>query len=209
MHVRARRSSTRRERAPPAAAAARFPRIPCGGQAWWRKGIRREAAALVLPPRAHPLALARLHAHTPFPPAVAAPPTLRAAAGVAARGMMMVSTPADTHMILSATGPDRAGIVFDLARLVLDNNGDIQESRMMRMGSDFTLMMRIAAPKSDAEQIAKKLDKVSGMTIITHPVTAKEATRAVPKPVFRAHFSGGLCLGLGWGGWVGWAGGEG
>lgn len=35
----------------------------------------------------------------------------------------------------------RAGIVFDIAKLVLDNNGDIQESRMMRMGCDFTLMM--------------------------------------------------------------------
>jgi glycine cleavage system regulatory protein len=34
-----------------------------------------------------------------------------------------------------------AGIVFDIAKLILDNNGDIQESRMMRMGCDFTLMM--------------------------------------------------------------------
>ena len=37
--------------------------------------------------------------------------------------------------------PFPTGIVFDIAKLILDNNGDIQESRMMRMGCDFTLMM--------------------------------------------------------------------
>lgn len=37
--------------------------------------------------------------------------------------------------------PYATGIVFDIAKLILDNNGDIQESRMMRMGCDFTLMM--------------------------------------------------------------------
>ena len=60
---------------------------------------------------------------------------------LARAGMMTVSrasTPADSHFILTATGPDRAGIVFDIAKLVLDNNGDIQESRMMRMGCDFS-----------------------------------------------------------------------
>jgi len=29
-----------------------------------------------------------------------------------------------------------------------DNCGDINESRMMRMGGDFTVMMRVAAPKT-------------------------------------------------------------
>lgn len=70
-----------------------------------------------------------------------------------------------------------------------DNNGDIQESRMMRMGCDFSLMMRVAAPKPDAETITKKLSKVGGMSVITHPVTAERANQIVPKPVFKANFS--------------------
>lgn len=59
------------------------------------------------------------------------PPVLRAAGLVGARA---ISTPADSHFIMSATGPDRAGIVFDLSKLILDNGGDIQQSAMMRMG---------------------------------------------------------------------------
>jgi glycine cleavage system transcriptional repressor len=111
---------------------------------------------------------------------------------LARAGMMTVSrasTPADSHFILTATGPDRAGIVFDIAKLVLDNNGDIQESRMMRMGCDFSLMMRVAAPKPDADQITQKLSKVGGMSVITHPVTAERANQIVPKPVWKANFS--------------------
>ena len=46
--------------------------------------------------------------------------------------------------------PFYAGIVFYIAKLVLDNNGDIQESRMMRMGCDFTLMMVRFFAQSDS-----------------------------------------------------------
>jgi glycine cleavage system transcriptional repressor len=111
---------------------------------------------------------------------------------LARAGMVSVSrasTPADSHFILTATGPDRAGIVFDIAKLVLDNNGDIQESRMMRMGCDFSLMMRVAAPKPDADQITQKLGKVGGMSVITHPVTAERANQVVPKPAWKANFN--------------------
>ncbi len=114
-------------------------------------------------------------------------PTLRTAGWTLARAG--ISTPADSHFILTATGPDRAGIVFDIAKCVLDNGGDIQESRMMRMGCDFSLMMRVAAPKPDADQITQKLTKVGGMSVVTHPVSAERSNQVVPPAVFKADFS--------------------
>jgi glycine cleavage system regulatory protein len=32
--------------------------------------------------------------------------------------------------------------VSELAKVIMENGGDIAESRMMRMGGDFTIMMR-------------------------------------------------------------------
>ncbi len=63
----------------------------------------------------------------------------------------------------------------DIAKLVLDNNKDITESRMMRMGCDFSLMVRVATPKPDADQITQKLSIIGGMSVITQPLTAARA----------------------------------
>jgi len=82
-----------------------------------------------------------------------------------------ITTDADQHFILTATGPDRVGIVSDIAKIVLDNQGDIAESRMVRMGGDFTAMMRACATKAQVETITDKLYTLQSVHCLVHYVS--------------------------------------
>ena len=39
------------------------------------------------------------------------------------------------HIIIKGIGPDEAGIVARISGIVTSNNGNIEESRMIRLGS--------------------------------------------------------------------------
>ena len=43
--------------------------------------------------------------------------------------------------ILSAIGRDRPGLVSELARLVLDSDANLEDSRMTILGSDFAVIL--------------------------------------------------------------------
>jgi len=96
-----------------------------------------------------------------------------------------VTTDADQHFILTATGPDRVGIVSDIAKIVLDHDGDIAESRMVRMGGDFTAMMRACATKSSVETITKKLYNLQSVHCLVHYVSNRDF-QTDTKPVWEA-----------------------
>ena len=47
------------------------------------------------------------------------------------------------HLIIKGIGPDRPGIVSNISKFVTSNNGNIEESRMIRLGSEFSIIMLI------------------------------------------------------------------
>lgn len=47
-------------------------------------------------------------------------------------------------MVISAVGPDRPGVVHDLSRIVLDCGGNIVESRMTALGSEFAMLLLVS-----------------------------------------------------------------
>ena len=96
-----------------------------------------------------------------------------------------ITTDADQHFILTATGPDRVGIVADIAKIVLDHDGDIAESRMVRMGGDFTAMMRACATKSSVETITNKLYSLQSVHCLVHYVSSHDF-QTDTKPVWEA-----------------------
>ena len=49
--------------------------------------------------------------------------------------------PKQKHIIISALGPDRPGIVSELSKIITNSNANISESRMIRLGGDFTMMI--------------------------------------------------------------------
>ena len=52
------------------------------------------------------------------------------------------------HIIIKGIGPDKPGIVSRISGMVTSNNGNIEESRMIRLGSEFSIIMMIAIPEN-------------------------------------------------------------
>ena len=49
------------------------------------------------------------------------------------------------HIIIKGIGPDKPGIVANISGFVTSNNGNIEESRMIRLGSEFSIITAAAA----------------------------------------------------------------
>ena len=72
------------------------------------------------------------------------------------------------NYVLTLTGPDRIGIVEEVTRLVLDRGGNVETSRMARLGGEFAVLMLVAIPEAkgeglggDFQDLASKGYKVS------------------------------------------------
>lgn len=47
------------------------------------------------------------------------------------------------QLVVTASGPDRPGIVARLSKRVLDCGGNVEESRMARLAGEFSILMLI------------------------------------------------------------------
>ncbi len=55
------------------------------------------------------------------------------------------------NIVLTLTGSDRVGIVEEITQLLLDLGGNVETSRMARLGGEFAILMLVSMP---AEQLA-------------------------------------------------------
>jgi len=90
--------------------------------------------------------------------------------------------------LLSAIGRDRPGLVADLARLVLECDCNLEDSRMTILGSDFAVMLLCSAAGAEAGDRlavgAKRLERDHGLTILLRHL--EDGPRpAVPAPGHR------------------------
>ena len=60
-----------------------------------------------------------------------------------------------TNIVFTLTGTDRIGIVEGITKLLLDLGGNVETSRMSRLGGEFAVLMLVSLP---AGQLAN-LDK--------------------------------------------------
>ncbi len=65
---------------------------------------------------------------------------------------------ADKQLAITIIGPDRAGLVRDLSKIVTDAAGNIQESRMIALGSEFAILMLVSGNWHSVAKIREKLD---------------------------------------------------
>ncbi len=50
--------------------------------------------------------------------------------------------------VLTVTGPDRIGIVERVTGLLFDHGGNVENSRMARLGGEFAILMLVAMPEA-------------------------------------------------------------
>ena len=79
-------------------------------------------------------------------------------------------------VIINAFGPDRPGIVYKLSRIIFSLKGNIEESKMIRLESDLTLLMLIALPDSNFSLLEEKLSNLANLNI-SFKITKKNPTK--------------------------------
>ena len=67
----------------------------------------------------------------------------------------------ETHFVLSALGEDRPGIVSELSRMVFDCGGNIKDSRMTALESEFAIIMLISGNWSAIAKIENALPRIA------------------------------------------------
>ena len=71
--------------------------------------------------------------------------------------------------ILTAFGADQPGLVSTLSGLIQDNGGNIEESRMMKMGKQFVMTVLISLSEVEAENLKSNLNSNNSLQIQMHP----------------------------------------
>ncbi len=78
-------------------------------------------------------------------------------------------------LLLTAIGPDRPGLVEELASAVAENGGNWIESRMTHLGGEFAGIVRVEVAADAAPTLREALAGISGLQ-----VTASDSTPATP-----------------------------
>jgi glycine cleavage system transcriptional repressor len=85
-------------------------------------------------------------------------------------------------IVISALGSDRTGLVYDLTRIVLDCNGNIVDSRMSALGSEFAMLLLVSGnwhTLAKLETELKKLGDAGGVTVSVRRTEPRAARRDV------------------------------
>jgi glycine cleavage system transcriptional repressor len=79
-----------------------------------------------------------------------------------------------TNFVLTLTGPDRIGIVDDVTGLLLERGGNVETSRMARLGGEFAVLMLVSMPTEQFSGLEKGLE---GLTVEGYKVTTSRVRR--------------------------------
>jgi glycine cleavage system transcriptional repressor len=82
-----------------------------------------------------------------------------------------------TDIVLTLTGTDRVGIVEEVTGVLLGLEGNVETSRMVRLGGEFALLMLVSVP---AERFGEFDTAVSALVAEGYRVTASPTHRAEP-----------------------------
>lgn len=83
----------------------------------------------------------------------------------------------EQRIAVTAIGPDRAGLIRDLSEIITEAAGNIQESRMMALGSEFAILMLVGGNWHSLGKIREKLEGLEHRTDLT--ITVRDST---PRP---------------------------
>ena len=82
-------------------------------------------------------------------------------------------------LIISAVGSDRPGIVSEISGVITSHGGNVEESRMSRLGSDFSIIMLVSVAPDWLESLEVALQAINDLTIISKPTEAKQAREGI------------------------------
>lgn len=66
------------------------------------------------------------------------------------------------RIVLTLTGSDRIGLVQRVTELILECGGDVQASRMARLGGEFAMLMLVSIPDGNSERLLGDMESLAG-----------------------------------------------
>jgi len=77
------------------------------------------------------------------------------------------------NIVLTFSGTDRTGIVEDLTKHLLDLGGNVETSRMARLGGEFAVLMLVSVPEEKLTDLDKKVQGLmgKGFKVTTSPTS--------------------------------------
>jgi glycine cleavage system transcriptional repressor len=81
------------------------------------------------------------------------------------------------RFVLTLTGSDRIGLVEYVTELILECSGDVQASRMARLGGEFAMLLLVSVPDANTGQLSANMETLAGEGF---KVTVTETEGEVP-----------------------------
>ena len=83
------------------------------------------------------------------------------------------------NLIITATGFDRPGIVSEISGVITTHGGNVEESRMSRLGADFAIIMLVSVAPDWLESLNVALQSIDELTIISKPTKTQETSGGI------------------------------
>jgi glycine cleavage system transcriptional repressor len=80
------------------------------------------------------------------------------------------------HVVLTAIGADRPGLVEEVSEFVLTRGGSIEDSRMANLQGQFAIMMLVSGPKETTDRLESDFGALRSQSRIDGQVTAVVTT---------------------------------
>jgi len=88
------------------------------------------------------------------------------------------------HLIVTAVGPDRVGLVESISRFISARNCNIEDSKMAVFCGEFAVIVLVSGDAPDLENIARntpELESITGLNLaVKRPVSRKTPEFALP-----------------------------
>jgi len=85
-------------------------------------------------------------------------------------------------LVITAVGEDRPGIVDDVSRIMLENELNIEDSRMSILGGEFAIILLVSGNTESVNRIRsqqQQLEQTLGLSLLIKPTRARQAGQNV------------------------------
>jgi glycine cleavage system transcriptional repressor len=83
------------------------------------------------------------------------------------------------NLVLTLTGHDRIGIVEQITKLVMEKGGNVEISRMTRLGGEFVMLLLVSLEQERYEEFSHSTDELraAGYTLTLCPTVTDDPAR--------------------------------
>jgi glycine cleavage system transcriptional repressor len=86
-----------------------------------------------------------------------------------------------TNIVFTLTGPDKVGIVESVTKMFLDHGGNVEASRMARLGGEFAMLMLVSLPPERSASLDGQIDALAAQGYkVTTTNTDRPGTGPMP-----------------------------